>query len=327
MKKTVPLETKHNSQRNSFNNAQLFNIEFLFFISYIAVHFMPDMGTQDPINFQWFYLCLLDLIVFGYIILNIKNFKDYITPLFRSVFFIIYLSLFIWILISYFYATNAIEVLVSTARFVSTFFAFITITIILSRKMDWIQPIMALLVGALLIESFNTIKAFNANLNNFSLDQNIIELRGLNGNKNVMAASIMIKIPFCIYFIYTLENKIYKGLVAIILFLALLSIFILNTRSTFVSLIAITFLYTCYQFFYLFRQSTIKAKLFNYLFFIIPLIFAIVSSTQMLNAAKELPQNANQGYDNVANRISTIKFTDEGSSARLRLWREALIIP
>lgn len=136
MKKTVPLETKHNSQRNSFNNAQLFNIEFLFFISYIAVHFMPDMGTQDPINFQWFYLCLLDLIVFGYIILNIKNFKDYITPLFRSVFFIIYLSLFIWILISYFYATNAIEVLVSTARFVSTFFAFITITIILSRK--WI---------------------------------------------------------------------------------------------------------------------------------------------------------------------------------------------
>ena len=43
---------------------------------------MPDMGTQDPINFQWFYLCLLDLIVFGYIILNIKNFKDYITGIY-----------------------------------------------------------------------------------------------------------------------------------------------------------------------------------------------------------------------------------------------------
>lgn len=324
MKKTAPIDTKRNTQNNSFNSSQLLNIEFLFFISYIAVHFMPDMGTQDPINFQWFYLCLLDLTVFGYIFLNIENFKNSILQLSRSIFFLIYLGLLIWIIFSFFYATNGIEVLVSTARFVSTFFAFITITLILSRKLDWIQPIIGLLVGALLIESFNTIKAFNANLSNFSLDQNIIELRGLNGNKNVMAASIMIKIPFCIYFIYSLNNKIYKGLVAIILFLALLSIFILNTRSTFVSLIVITILYTSYQFFYLYRKTTFKAKFFNYLFFIIPLVFAIVSSTQMLNGAKELPQNANQGYDNVANRISTISFTDEGSSARLRLWREAL---
>jgi O-antigen ligase/tetratricopeptide (TPR) repeat protein len=324
LKKTTPIETKNSIANTSFDIAQIFNIEFLFFIAFIAVHFMPDMGTQDPINFQWLYMSLVDVFVFGYVLMKVNSFKNYFTPIFKSIFFLIYAVLLLWISFSYLYATNSVEVLVTGARFVSTFFAFISISLILSRKVEWIQPIMALLVGALLVESFNTIKAFNANLNDFSLDQNIIELRGLNGNKNVMAASIMIKIPFCIYFIYSLKNKIYKGLTSIILFLALLSIFILNTRSTFVSLIAITILYSVYQFFYQYRQSTLKAKAFNYLFFIIPLVFSIISSTQMLNAAKELPQNAGQGYGTVAARISTIKFTDEGSSARLRLWREAL---
>ncbi len=315
--------TKNNAKAD-FSFSSLFHIEFLICVLYAIVHFVPDMGTQDPINSQWLYVSLLDVCAAGYIIARFDRFKQFASYAVKNIFIILYFVLLVWILGSYFYATNQVEVLVITGRFVTTLFAVLNIALLLSNNTKLIEAVLFLLAGVLAIEAITTLNAFAANFNDLNLDANIIELRGLNGNKNVMAASIMIKIPFCLYFIYASKNGWLKSLYAIVVTIALVALFILNTRSTFVSLGLITLLYIVYHFIQKPEGSKIKDQVVSILFLVIPLVLAVLISTQVLNMAKELPQNAGQGYGDVASRVSTIKFTDEGSSARLRLWREAL---
>lgn len=321
MKNTATLKTE---LKNNFSFSSLIHIDFLIFILYAIVHFVPDMGTQDPINSQWLYVSLLDVLVSGYIISRFDKFKKFASYGIKNAFIILYLFLLVWILGSFFYATNQVEVLVISGRFVTTLIAVINIALILSNNIKLIEAVLFLLAAVLFIESISTLNRFSVNFNDMNLDDNILELRGLNGNKNVMAASIMLKMPFCLYFIYTSKNGWLKSLFSIIITIALIALFILNTRSTFVSLGIVTLLYIIYHFIQKPVGAKIKDLVASVLFFIIPLLLAFLISTQILNTAKELPQNVAQGYGDVVSRLSTIKFTDEGSSARLRLWREAL---
>jgi O-antigen ligase len=304
--------------------SSLIHIDFLICVLYAIVHFVPDMGTQDPINSQWLYVSLLDVLAAGYIIARFNKFKKFASYGIKNAFIILYAILLVWILGSFFYATNQIEVLVISGRFITTLIAVLNIALLLSNNTKLIEALLFLLAAVLIIESISTLKSFSANFNDMNLDDNILELRGLNGNKNVMAASIMIKIPFCLYFLYTSKNGWLRSLFGIINTLALITLFILNTRSTFVSLGLISLLYFVYHFVQKPVGKKIKDLVVSVLFFLIPLSFAFLISTQILNTAKELPQNAAQQYGDVTSRLSTIQFTDEGSSARLRLWREAL---
>lgn len=304
--------------------SSLIHIDFLICVLYAIVHFVPDMGTQDPINSQWLYVSLLDVLVAGYIIARFDKFKKFASYGIKSAFIILYAILLAWILGSFFYATNQVEVLVISGRFITTLIAVLNIALLLSNNTKLIEALLFLLAAVLVIESISTLKSFSANFNDMNLDANILELRGLNGNKNVMAASIMIKIPFCLYFLYTIKNGWLRSLFGIIITLALIALFILNTRSTFVSLGLITLLYIVYHFIQKPGGAKIKDLVVSVLFFLIPLALAFLISTQILNTAKELPENAAQQYGDVTSRLSSIQFTDEGSGARLRLWREAL---
>jgi hypothetical protein len=79
-------------------------------------------------------------------------------------------------------------------------------------------------------------------MDNLALDQNILSLTGNNGNKNVMAASLLIKVPFALYLIVT--GKFFQKIIGLVtVFLGVFAVFIMNTRSTYVALLIIVLLF------------------------------------------------------------------------------------
>ena len=64
----------------------------LFFAAiYLIVHFIPDLGGADVMGAQWLYTSVVDLVVFGYLLVNINKYKEAIQAIFNSRFSIIYL--------------------------------------------------------------------------------------------------------------------------------------------------------------------------------------------------------------------------------------------
>ena len=198
---------------------------------------------------QWLYTGTLDFFVLGYIIINVNQYNAAIENIFKHKFTLLYTFFVLWALGSYFYAINPTESLVCLGRLVSTFLIFINLSILFYRKnYEWIFQSIAYVITAILIyDALFVLSNFSKNLDTMDLDQNILSLMGNHGNKNVMAASLVIKIPFCLYVV--LNSKIVGKMIGVLgLLLGFIALFVLNTRSTFVAIILIGLLYIIFTF-------------------------------------------------------------------------------
>ena len=289
---------------------------------YLLVHFIPDFGGADVMGAQWLYVSAVDLLVLGYIIFNKNKFNDAIDAVLNLKATLVYSLLVIWAILSLTYALNAIESLVCLARLMSTYLIFINLSILFYKKP--LSPLFNLVsffvAVVLLFDSIYVISGFSKNMVDMNLDQNIVSLTGKNGNKNVMAASLLIKFPFLLFII--LHNKI-LGKVAgmIVLFLGIMALFILNTRSTYVGLTVIFVLFTLST--YLFnKKEGIKKIGIQLSYFILPLVFAFLAANTMLSKAVDL-QGFQGGYGTITKRAGDITVASEQNS-RIHLWKGAI---
>jgi O-antigen ligase/tetratricopeptide (TPR) repeat protein len=153
-----------------------------------------------------------------------------------------------------------------------------------------------------------------------NLDQNIVSLTGKNGNKNVMAASLLIKFPFLLFVI--LHNKLLgKAAGMIILFLGIMALFILNTRSTYVGL-GVVFVLFALSTYLLHKQEGIKKTAIQLSYLILPLVFAFFAANTMLSKAVDL-QGFQGGYGTITKRAGDITVASEQNS-RIHLWEGAI---
>jgi O-antigen ligase len=222
---------------------------------------------------------------------------------------------------SYFYAINPTESLVTLARLVTTYFIFINLSILLFKQdVKKIFNIISIFVSFILLyDAIYVISGFSKNMETVSLDQNIFSLMGNHGNKNVMAASLLIKFPFVLWVI--LNNKVIGKVLGLIsLFLGIFALFILNTRSTFVGLLLIFSIYTITTIFYKYKSDK-KGMLFQIGYFLIPIIFAYFSANLILANAVEM-QGFQGGYGTVSKRVGDINVASEENS-RIHLWKAA----
>ena len=243
-------------------------ILLLFSAIYLAVHFIPDLGGADVMGAQWLYTSLVDLVVFVYLLVNINKYKEAIHAIFNSRFSIIYLIYFIWALISISYAMNAIEAMVCLSRLASTFLIFVNISVLLYKKdlSTFYTYICVVLSLILIYDALYVIRGFVNNMDTMILDVNIGRLTGNNGNKNVMAASLLIKVPFALYLIVT--GKFFQKILGFVsLFLGVFAVFIMNTRSTYVALLLIVLLFCITSVIFLYKNNK-NYKMISYYLFI-----------------------------------------------------------
>lgn len=289
---------------------------------FLLVHFIPDFGGADVMGAQWLYIAIVDCLILGYILLNKKEYTTAIDAILNLKFTLVYSFLVVWAAVSLFYALNGIETLVCFARLVSTFLIFINLSILYYKKdLSALFNVVSIFVMiVLLFDSMYVISGFSKNMVDMNLDQNIVSLTGKNGNKNVMAASLLIKFPFLLFVI--LHNKLLGKVVGlIVLFLGIMALFILNTRSTYVGL-AIVFILFAITIYLLFKKEGVKKIGIQLSYFIIPLFFAFFAANTMLSKAVDL-QGFQGGYGTITKRAGDITVASEQNS-RIHLWKGAI---
>ena len=289
---------------------------------YLLVHFIPDLDAADVMGPQWLYTGIIDALGILFIFMHRQHFAAAIQGIFKYKFTLVFSFLVAWASLSYLYAINPTETLVTGARLITTFLVFIVLSILFYK-----QPLPALLTGisvimafVLLYDSLVLLKTFSGNLTTMSLDENIIALRGNHGNKNVMAAALLIKFPFVLWLI--INNKLLgKLLAAFVLVMGVTGLLILNTRSTYVGLLIITIIFIATTLYFKSKQN--KKAIFTQLaYLIIPVIIGYFIANMFLGTA--VPMQDNQGgYGTVTKRIGDITVASEENS-RLRLWKNAI---
>jgi O-antigen ligase/tetratricopeptide (TPR) repeat protein len=294
----------------------------LFTLLYLLVHFIPDLGGADVMGAQWLYSSVLDLVVLGYIFLNKSKYKEAIQAIYSYKFTLLFSGLVIWAMGSYFYALNPIETLVTLARLITTYIIFINVSILFYKQdVEKVFNIVAyIVVFILLYDAIYVISTFNNNVRT-NFDPSISSITGNHGNKNVMAASLLIKFPFVIWIIVR-SKVLVRFLCSFVLLLGTIALFLLSTRSTFVGLAIIISIFSATTIYFR-EKKDIKESLGRILFFILPVMIAFfISNLLIANATDTAEESIVNGA--VTARIQSIKLENNASSGRLHLWEGAI---
>ncbi len=293
----------------------------LFTLLYLLVHFIPDLGGADVMGAQWLYSSVLDLVVLGYILFHKSTYSEAIQAIYSYKFSLFFSALVIWAIGSYFYALNPTETLVTLARLITTYIIFINVSILFYKQdVEKVFNIVAYIVGFILLyDAIYVISTFNNNVK-INFDPSIGSITGNHGNKNVMAASLLIKFPFLIWII--IRSKILvRFLCSFILLLGTIALFLLSTRSTFVGLAIIIIIFSVTTIYFRDKKD-IKASLGRIFFFILPVVLAFfISNLIIANATDTAEESMMNGA--VTARIQSIKLENNASSGRLHLWEGA----
>jgi len=293
----------------------------LFSALYLLVHFIPDLGGADVMGAQWLYSSSLDLVVLGYIFLNKSKYAEAINAIFTYKFTLLFSLLLIWAIGSYFYALNPVETLVTLARLITTYLIFINISILFYKQnIQQVFNVLSYVIAFILLyDAIYVITTFNNNVK-VNFDPSIGSITGNHGNKNVMAASLLIKFPFVLWIL--VNNKILvRFLCAFIIFLGTIALFLLSTRSTFVGLALIIIIFSASTLYFRAKED-LKETLGRIALFILPVVFAFFTANLLISNASDVSEESILNGA-VTARIQSIKLENNASSGRLHLWEGA----
>jgi O-antigen ligase len=291
---------------------------------YLFIDFVPNMDSADVMGSQWVYLVVINILSAVYIYLDRNNSTSAISRVSRNIISILFISLFVLAGLSILAAMNKVESLVCYARFSATFVSFFSMAVLLFNRPNLFKVLAQVLSVFLLVESIDILRQFFSGLGQTTLGDLIFNLKGNSGNKNIMAASLVIKIPFAAFCIYSF-NTIGKLVNLVIVALAALAVFFINARASYVSLILVTVLFLAYCTYEYIKHKDIKLTAKRVGFFFLPLVISWIISTIIIdNQLKLETADSSYGYGSVTERLSTISFTKEGSNLRMYQWLSAI---
>lgn len=293
-------------------------IDTVIVLMYAMVELFPKLMAVDVMGSQWLYLSVVNVLVGVYIISKKKFVFNFIV---KSAAFITISGLLIVSALSFFVSYNVIESVVTYSRLFIVFFAFTNLlAIINSNKKTIPQVLMALAIMVILQSLFVISKFYSLSGSNLKLDEIILAISGNTGNKNFLGVSILLKIPFVVYMFHR-SGGVIRILAAAGIFVSCLALFIINSRSTYIGLLAESGIYAAVMIFFFMKEKS-KQSLWNAGIYLI-MIFLAFGLTQLTFSNLE-SKRMKGSYGSVTERIESIGFSNEGSSGRVRLWQSAI---
>ena len=278
-------------------------LSLYFFIFLISETSFNLYLSWDRIIPQFLFLSLLNTVSFFYLLRNNKllisinsAIKERIIKLY---------SLFILVcFISIFFADNFSESVITFSQYFTYLLSFIAIyTISKLIGKTFLKLFIFLSIIALFIESssilYNAVDRVLIKGETFERDNFL--LRTFTGNINIAANSIVSKIMLLYLVIYTYKDRIITYLSYILLFISFSALYILLTRSAFLSLGVLTFIIVIFNYKKIITHS-------------IPLLAILLIGYFFVN----LTFNS-QNPDEISSRISSIALTTEDDSINERL--------
>lgn len=302
--------------KNRPNNFDLYDlISPIILIGYLSLGFVPNLQAVDKIAPQWVGMTLLNLLsltVFMYFRRSIKQAISKVLTPYLSLF---YIGFILWAGLSYFYAINPTEVLVNITRQVNVLLMFLSMGILLFnlkykvRFISWtLSIILSIEIYAVLAEALEMINTTGVISSG--------TLKGVTANRNITAFSIAIKIPFVLYLIGILRKSSLKLLLTTIIFLALLSLSMIQSRASFIAVGLIVTGYSIWQIIIYLKHTKSTKSLLSIGYIIVPLLLAITINQTVI---------ASKGADALSRAATISLSTDDGSvNQRLRYYEDVL---
>lgn len=300
-------------------------IATFFILLYLLVEFIPNLGSYDTMGPQWFYLAVVDMICLSYLLYAHQEFEAAVKRLFSFPFTYLLLTFLTWATISVTWAFNTTETWVCIARLLTTVVAFFNLFLLIDQKKDVINVLAYLLAGILLLQSMQSLSFLFSQMGSMSFNEIVLGMRGNAGNKNIYAASLMIKIPFALYGIIQLAG-IRKLFFLTSFTLGSLVIFLLNSRTTYLGLIAVIVLTVIYELIRFFRDRN-KEHWLKFIFLLLPLAVSYLIGQGLVNSSKYNmgDENTEGGYGTVVERMgSIVSEKDNSRNQRLAFWQHAI---
>lgn len=276
---------------------------------------IPEYGSLDRVAPQWLYLSSINLLG----LIHVFSLKDSNNDLKEIVVFkpfIVLMGFILWGLLSYFYAINSIEVLVKFIRWINIP-ASILITSILIKKVDF-NPIIFIgyiFLGILLIELYFSYSTYfqitSLTEYNFSF-ANII--KGSSANKNITAASILMKLPLIFFLISKSKNIFLRLFFSITVFSTIYLVFLLSARASIISVFLVTISLILI---YIIKSVSQKKWTFDS-------SFALIITPFFLSTLLFQLQYGNDNSASLNRRATTINTKDPSTGQRIRFYKHSL---
>lgn len=305
-------------QTSSINKPDL-----VFIFLYLLAEFVPQFKSIEVMGPQWLYLSVLNLIVIAYILSRYNTgFEKAFEKISQNLVSKVFVGVFVLCGISIFFALNPIESLVVYSRLIITLIAFFNLSILISRNPKSVEYVFQAISIIAIFQCLSLLNTFLQGIKTSTADVVISNLTGNSGNKNVLAASLVIKSPLIIYCTFRFRKM---GLIIIntlSLTLVILMIFILNARAAYLGFFIQLFIFIV--FLYKLREEYgLKPVIRNLVIVLIPIMIGLSISQVLLSKAPV--EGSDQTYTTLNKRLATLSDHNESSSsARLFFWSNTL---
>tara|TARA_R110001583_G_scaffold12326_2_gene54826 strand:- start:2399 stop:4942 length:2544 start_codon:yes stop_codon:yes gene_type:complete len=307
------IQNRKDNTSNS-NPLNLIHLAILVLYGLIAV-ITPNIKSFDSNGPKFLSFAILNVIVWIY--LCYKERKDFsiFKNIFKSKIGLSYSLLLILTAFSFLQTINLAESIIAFSKIVTTFSATWIISILVLKDKRLIKYVAYILVGLLI---FDSIRVFHETFLFIKGDlKNIGAIKAGYANKNILAASLFIKIPFALW-LFTYEKKQLKiiGLLAIIL--GVTSIFFMSARAFYLGLILISIGYISFLI-YRFINLKSKAILKDITYYSASLLISFIIFTTV--QSNFYPKSESGNSSSFTGRISTIGETVSNNQGRLNYWK------
>ena len=310
------MEENNNSILEKLKEKDLIPSALLFL--FVLIPFLPRFGALDAMGFHWMCFAILNVITSFYLI-NKNQLVQFPISFKPLLFYFLWISISI---ISCLFAYNKIESIVVLSRILIVLAGIYNLICLLKNKHELLDILLKLLLVALVVESVYTIWMLYYNFTRYNaIDDIIYFIKFFAGNKNILAASIAVKIPIAFYYLHQSKSKKEIASYTSILFLGISAIIILNARATYVSVFLQSVMFIGYEVLCWIKNGKEKSYLqkaitYMVVFFIAFFLWQVVFS-QIEKSKKTV------SYGDINKRIASIEFTQSGSSSRFVYWNEA----
>jgi len=298
-------------------------INKLFLFLFLIVGFVPNLGSSDVNATQALYISIINFSSFLYIFYQKERRLQFLKDIVKNYYFGFYLLFFIWAFTTSFFAFNQMESFRVLTQFASFMIAILPFSFFLKSdsksNFNWVLNVIPIL---LCLEIATIIIPYLINISNNILVARSANYSGITGNINIAAFSIVIKLPFIWYHLFSNKSNFKLKIILVFIYtLGLYSIITIHeTRGAILSILVLIFLTLIY---FLIKRAMggTSFKLLEFFkkctLLIIPLIIVF-----LINLYQGYIKNQN----NVLDRFSTLtqEQLDSSSTERLRYYGQAL---
>lgn len=313
-------------QPSSYNNTKAqkdtpLNLVYsliLIAFGYITV-LTPNMMAFDSNGPKFMTLTLLNLVVFVYLFTRkeIRQNTDFSLSFFKSWTGIFYVGLMIVSVLSFIKAINVLESILHFCKIFTVFSTAYLVSVIIRIDRRHLTHLAIAMTALLLFDGFSVFYNIHKYIKGELTD--IVLIKTVYSNKNILAASIFVKIPYALWLL-TFEKGWKRGFAIVSGSAGLLATLFMSTRAFYIGLFVLTLAYVAYLLINYLKEKR-KIYIRNIALYTGGLVAAII----VFGLTQQFLYPKNSGIYNVGitQRLATISSKEESAGKRLSAWERS----